>query len=152
MHAPAIEHLGYVHRHVPCIHEPDKAVPVMTTFCGTIGVDVKFQRLDAINRAQVCDVAGMNEQDGVPVGLEIGIAKPVIGQLVFIGKQRRRITASLDGARHYMDAIGLDNVVGIKRHDVATACAIKAKTHSSDDAEILFDSFHSHARVFRNRP
>jgi hypothetical protein len=89
----------------------NKRVPIVAPIRSRIRISVERQRLLSIDHAEMGHKAGVGKEHGVPIRLEIRLAKPSTDQLVFIAIEKRREVMLLNDARHDLRAIWIDIVI-----------------------------------------
>src|SRR5579863_5931698 len=84
MPSPAIQHFGYMRWLVSGQEKTHKRIPIMTPARPVVVVGTQHGRKPAVDGTQMRNVAGMEEQHGIPVWLQISFFEAIPVQLVLV--------------------------------------------------------------------
>jgi hypothetical protein len=101
-----------------------EGIPIMAAFTHRIGIDSNIQGEASINDAQMCDIARIKKQDGIPGRLVVWIEIIFAVQLILVRIKKGRVFVFFYEMRDDLDAIGIDIIIRIKRNQ---GCSVLAK-------------------------
>ena len=139
-----------MHRRHPRRQKPFERVPVVAAIGCRFGVHAQSQRFRSIHQPKVRDEGRVEEQNGVPIRLEVRKDPLVAQQVIFVGIGDGRVVGLPQRLRDNRDRIGFEQVIGIDGGDVPPGRAFQTKPHPADDAQILFHAKRPHARIRRD--